>query len=475
VLALIGFITLLFAAGAVLFLLPQKQMQPVEQSIAEVEKPAETKSYERATSVAEKDGADMPDQAVHKDLAEAQLAREGGVALKIQAESQAVELWGGKLYQAVLQTMADADRALAQQDGVAATDLYRQVSAELQLLLESRQHIYLDSLEAGKLALSRENGQEAIAFFQRALAIEPASEDARNGLNRAETIEVAAALYREALSLEKSGDLQEALNKLDGLLDLDGAYVQGRQARERVQAQMAEKSFAEELDAFYTALDQSDLKSAEKHFEALNKRGLNPEQIELAGKALAEKQERAFIVSQRKRAEELSRTEQWQQALAVYEKILTAAPNALFAVNGKTEAARRAELDSALVETINRAERLQDDRQRNAASKLLNYARQMSPPGQRLEKQIQALEALIEEASRSIAVTLESDNETEVSIYHVGRLGSFVSKQIELKPGTYTIVGSKIGYRDVRKVITVSAGGATEGQNRFSIRCEEPI
>jgi tetratricopeptide (TPR) repeat protein len=475
-LALIGFVVLLFAAAAVLFLLPQKQMQPVEQSTAEVEKPAEIEPDEQQAPVLDKDGAATSDQAEQKDFAEVQLARETAVSLKIEAESQAVELWGGEFFRAAMQTMADADQALARQDGVAATELYNQVSAELRLLLESRQQIYLASLEAGGLALSQENGQEAMAFFQRALAIEPASEAARNGLSRAQTIEAAAALYREALSLEESGDLDKALSKLDELLELDAAYIQGRQVRARVQAQLAEQRFAEELRAFYTALDQGDLRAAEKHVEALKKRGINPEQIELVEKALAEKQEQAFIASQRKRAEELSRAEQWQQALEVYDKILAAVPDALFALNGKTEAAKRAELDTALAETINRADRLQDDRQRDAALKLLNYARQMIPPGQRLDGQIQALEALIEEASRRIAVTFESDNETEVSIYHVGRLGSFVSKQIELKPGTYTVVGSRIGFRDVRKVITVDAGSATEGQkNRFAIRCEEPI
>ncbi len=475
-LVLSGFILLMVAAGAVLFVLPQQQIQPVEQPTAEVEKIAETKPDKQQAPVLENGGAGRSDQAEQPDLGEAQLAREKAVSLKIEAESQAVEMWGGELYRAAMQSMAEADRALARQDGVAATGLYDQVSAELRLLLESRQQIYLASLEAGDLALSQENGQEAMAFFQRALAIEPASEDGRRGLGRAATIEAAAALYREALSLEESGDLQQALNKLAELLELDGAYIKGRQARARVQAQLAEQRFAEELRAFYTALDQNYLKSAQQYFEALEKRGLNPEEIELAGKALAEKQEQAFMASQRKKAEELSESEQWQQALAVYDKILAAAPDALFALSGKTEAARRAELDTALAETINRAERLQDDRQREAASKLLEYARQMHPPGPRLDRQIQALEALIEQASRSIAVTLESDNATEVTIYHVGRLGSFISKQIELKPGTYTVVGSRTGYRDVRKVITVVAGSSAEDRNnRFAIRCEEPI
>ena len=57
-------------------------------------------------------------------------------------------------------------------------------------------------------------------------------------------------------------------------------------------------------------------------------------------------------------------------------------------------------------------------------------------------------------------------------IYHVGRIGAFFSHRIVLEPGTYVVVGSKPGYRDVRKEVTIAADG---GAYRLDIRCEEPI
>ena len=47
---------------------------------------------------------------------------------------------------------------------------------------------------------------------------------------------------------------------------------------------------------------------------------------------------------------------------------------------------------------------------------------------------------------------------TEVTLYRVGALGTFVSKQVELRPGTYTAIGSRDGYRDVRRTFTVVPG-----------------
>ena len=79
---------------------------------------------------------------------------------------------------------------------------------------------------------------------------------------------------------------------------------------------------------------------------------------------------------------------------------------------------------------------------------------------------------MIAEAQTPSTVTLNSDGLTSVQIYHVGRLGQFTSQQLELRPGTYTVVGSRPGYRDVRKTLTVKSGAQ---QQILDIRCEEAI
>jgi hypothetical protein len=55
----------------------------------------------------------------------------------------------------------------------------------------------------------------------------------------------------------------------------------------------------------------------------------------------------------------------------------------------------------------------------------------------------------------------------------VRALGSFTTQTVELKPGSYTVVGTRDGYRDIRRTIRVEADGS--GQAPVVIRCEEPI
>ena len=54
----------------------------------------------------------------------------------------------------------------------------------------------------------------------------------------------------------------------------------------------------------------------------------------------------------------------------------------------------------------------------------------------------------------------------------MARLGLFNQHQLELRPGTYTAVGSRLGYRDVRVEFTVKPGSPTPA---VTIACTETI
>ena len=69
-------------------------------------------------------------------------------------------------------------------------------------------------------------------------------------------------------------------------------------------------------------------------------------------------------------------------------------------------------------------------------------------------------------------MTLRSDEETEVIVYKVKRLGRFAQQELVLRPGTYTAVGTRNGYRDVRQDFTITPGNASVP---ITIACTEPI
>ena len=121
---------------------------------------------------------------------------------------------------------------------------------------------------------------------------------------------------------------------------------------------------------------------------------------------------------------------------------------------------------------IDRPDRLASPQVSNEAVALLQSAQEQPSPGPALRVQIARLSALLPEFDRPVRLSLVSDSLTQVAIPSVGAFGSFARRDIELKPGHYTVIGTRDGYRDVRRDITVSPGQQTQTVN---VSCSEPI
>jgi hypothetical protein len=107
-----------------------------------------------------------------------------------------------------------------------------------------------------------------------------------------------------------------------------------------------------------------------------------------------------------------------------------------------------------------------------AATKLLLDITRMEDIGPRLSGQRDDLSRLLKRAATPLTVQIVSDNLTDVSIYKVGKLGSFDTHELSLRPGTYVAVGVRPGYRDVRLEFRVAP---EIDMQPIVVRCEEQI
>jgi hypothetical protein len=71
-----------------------------------------------------------------------------------------------------------------------------------------------------------------------------------------------------------------------------------------------------------------------------------------------------------------------------------------------------------------------------------------------------------------VAARLVSDGLTTVTIQRVGAVGVFKEKTVELRPGSYVVVGARAGYRDVRHVLVVPIGRSPAP---LDVRCREVL
>ena len=89
-----------------------------------------------------------------------------------------------------------------------------------------------------------------------------------------------------------------------------------------------------------------------------------------------------------------------------------------------------------------------------------------------MNEQITELDRLVRLASTPIDVELHSDGLTNVTLYRVGSLGSFITHHVQIRPGPYTALGSRSGDRDVRVAFEVLPGNTL---SPIEIFCVERI
>lgn len=328
------------------------------------------------------------------------------------------------------------------------------------------------SLAAADAALAAGDAPLALTQYDVVLTIEPTHAAALSGRARAERLpEVLAIVQRADVELARR-EFQAALASYREAIAIDPAWPAANLGVDTVNRALRTAEYERLMSAGFGLLGAEDYSGAKRELEAAL--ALRPGSREATdGIAQAEagaKLEQLALAEARALAFE--RRELWDQAIELYRSVLATDGTLLFAQTGLERARARAGLDAKLANLIDNAGLLLEDVVLADARKLLESAAAEPEQGSRLAGQVEQLGSLIEIATQPVPVRLESDQLTSVMLYRVGTLGAFTAKDVELRPGTYTVLGSRDGYRDVRQTFTVRPG---RNLPPISVVCVEPI
>jgi hypothetical protein len=235
---------------------------------------------------------------------------------------------------------------------------------------------------------------------------------------------------------------------------------------------VAGDEFSAIVTAGFAALDHGELALARDHFARA--RSIDPASASVAdGLARAEAGllEQA-LVGHRQRAEAAEAREDWGLALQSYDAALKLEPAVSFGVAGRARVSQRAALDERLRDYLARPERLGTEAVAREAEAALQQANEAEPAGPRLRAQREGLERLLAGIQVPVPVRLVSDGLTEITIRRVGPLGAFKEKVVELRPGSYVVMGARAGYRDARRTLVVPIGKTPPS---VDVRCDEAL
>jgi len=387
-------------------------------------------------------------------------------------KARGIERWGGQPYLDAMAVYRDGDEAYVARDYGTAADRYRQTTGLLEPFLDRIEPEFRKALAGAREAFEAADPVEAVRLYDLAVAITPGNPEAEQGLRRARNLEGVLDLMEQGLQYEEDLEFEAARLAFEKALELDSRWQPAIDALARVRQAARDLSFDMRMSEGLEALALGDLATARAAFNAA--KVIRPASQEASDGLLQVDQAVRLqrIQTLEHEAREQEETEQWEAAVASYEALLEVDGDLAFAKDGLVRARTRADLHRQLQDFIDDPDSLSDPVAMQRATRMLLDITRIEPQGPRLTEQKDELSRLLKRAATPITIQLVSDNMTEVSIYKVGKLGSFASQEITLRPGNYVAVGVRPGYRDVRREFRVAPEREAEP---VVVKCEEPI
>jgi hypothetical protein len=384
----------------------------------------------------------------------------------------AAEKWGKDTLQQATAAWALADQKMQSREYTDAEAHFGEVQKAIETL-EARLPVALEEqLNLGDSALAEGRSADATAAYGLAKQIDANNARAAHGLKRAATLDQVLALVANADLLEKNGDMNGAVAGYRQALALDNETARASEGVARIEAQLANDAFASAMARGYSALAVKNYAGARSAFEAARKIRPSAAEIDQGIRQIEQEQRTQTIEAKLAAARDAESQERWGEALQTYREAHDLDATVAAANEGIARTEPRAALNDQLELYLTQPGRMFSQPVRFAAKESLARASQIENPGPVLQQQVAKLREWLARADAPVAVALESDNLTQVTIYRVGTLGMFTQRQLKLSPGQYTVVGTRPGYRDVRREIAVTPMAALDP---IVIRCEDRI
>jgi hypothetical protein len=473
------------------------------KSLAPTERPADTTTSPPPGT----------DNAADSTDAKLQATRENFDRRLSALETRGAGIWGGPEF-------GMAKTRAAESNG--ARDGGNEKMAQERLADASRLLDEVESRAPGALAAQIAIGQKALAAGQQQVAnqafdlarrIDPNDRRIAEGERHTRSLDGVLPLLADAQNAEGARDFSRAVQDYSEALSIDPGNEKARAGLSRSNAALGDDNYAKAVGSGYAAIGAGRLDDARAAFTKA--RSMRPNASEAADglRRVDSAQSAKGFSSLRQRGAGLEAQERWDEAAEVYSSALQGDPSLAFAQEGKKRSAARAELGNAMQMLIDRPERLSAPSVREQARSLLQSANEQTTSGPVLRSQIARLELLLPEYEKTAAdsasirpvaawrsdtvsathsdatairsdsstraeldkpvhLSLVSDNATAVAIPSIGQFGTFAKRDIELKPGRYTVIGTRDGYRDVYRDITVIAGQESQ---TIHVSCSDPI
>lgn len=394
------------------------------------------------------------------------------MAMRDRLQESGVEHWADVEFRQARQRVEAGDERYSYGEYEASLEEYKQARELLGELEELGRQKLGEATQEAAAAIESLNVPVAVASIELAGMI--AAEDPG-----VQTLAARIEVLPQVVDHITAGDnafsrdrFQEARSSYQKAVTLDPRHRRAAESLERAGREVTASAFRGHMSRGFAALERGAFDAARAAFGDAGKVYPGNPAVQQALDQVDNRETGNYVDRELARVAGLEATEQWREAVKVYEILLQRDPS-LADVRVRLIPARvRADLDERLEGFIAEPLKMSSESEFRAGQAALADARGIPSPGPRLSGQIEQLDELLKLANSPVDVVIRSDNQTHVVLFRVADLGRFEQRSLQLRPGRYVASGTRSGFRDVRVEFTVTG---REKQEQIVVRCEEPV
>lgn len=319
-----------------------------------------------------------------------------------------------------------------------------------------------DSLEGnlldGRQALSSGERESALASFRTVLEMDPDNEEAARGLARAETIDRLNDLLAKANAAEETEAFEDSLALFEEAQATDPISALAQQGVARLKKKIKDRDFNSALAEAETAKSNDEWDTAiaayEKALEVYPRRDEIRDLLREAHETNHELKVQRSLTA----AYTAENDRDWMGARRAYLKTLEIEPKLAEAEEGLVRTSRMLRVILRYEKLLELAADQAARAEYQASIRSFNESISIKPDYIQLTADQLTLKNVLSDQSKPIGINFQSDGKTWVTISNYKLLGKFKEESVKILPGDYEIVGRRKGYEDVILLLQVRNG-----------------
>jgi len=328
---------------------------------------------------------------------------------------------------------------------------------ETALILEKEEEAFQLSMDVARQAYRSGDVAKAESAISSAEILRPDLEEVRYWKERIRQLPLWLQAQHDAKNARNAGHLQNEKDALMRMLALVPGDAAAARRVDEITLQMDDRRLRRLIGRGYRALENGHAAQARSAWSEARKLGRSSTELPKLHQAIVDLEQRQAIARHLETARHESAQDNWIQALNHYRKVLAMDSAHPEASQGRDFATAILAAQQELDDFLAQPDRLSSPDIATAARAAVETARVLGTFSPRLHAATDTLEASVVKWQTPVPVRVLSDNETDIRIRGVGKVGKTTERIIEILPGKYLFEGKRNHYRSVLVEVHVEA------------------